>query len=81
MTLIRIWENDLMEDLRVGFLGAGGFATHTIYPALHFAPLVLKAICDMDVEKADRNAKKLEVVQTFMPTGIECTRMRIWKRL
>jgi len=47
-----------MEDLRVGFLGAGGFATHTIYPALHFAPLVLKAICDMDVEKADRNAKK-----------------------
>ena len=54
----RIWEDNLMEDLRVRFLGAGGFATHTIYPALHFAPLVLKAICDIDREKANRNARK-----------------------
>jgi len=47
-----------MEDLRIGFLGAGGFATHTIYPALHFAPLVLKAVCDIDQAKARRNAGK-----------------------
>ena len=33
-----------MENLKVGFIGAGGFATFTLYPALHFAPLELQAI-------------------------------------
>ena len=32
----------MMKNLRVGFLGAGGFASHTIYPALHFAPIALE---------------------------------------
>ena len=32
-----------MEPLRVGFIGAGGFARHTIYPALHLAPVALQA--------------------------------------
>ena len=48
----------MMENLRVGFLGAGGFASHTIYPALHFAPIALEAICDIDLSRANRNATK-----------------------
>ena len=47
-----------MEPLRVGFLGAGGFARHTIYPALHLAPVALQAICDMDEAKAKDAAGK-----------------------
>ena len=47
-----------MEPLRVGFIGAGGFARHTIYPALHLAPVALQAVCDMDEEKAKDAASK-----------------------
>ena len=47
-----------MEPLRVGFLGAGGFARHTIYPALHLAPVALQAVCDMDEAKAKDAAGK-----------------------
>ena len=47
-----------MEPLRIGFIGAGGFARHTIYPALHLAPVALQAVCDMDEEKAKDAAGK-----------------------
>ncbi|MYE91229.1 Gfo/Idh/MocA family oxidoreductase [Candidatus Poribacteria bacterium] len=47
-----------MEPLRVGFIGAGGFARHTIYPALHLAPIALQAVCDMDEAKAKDAAGK-----------------------
>ena len=33
-----------LKPLRTGFIGAGGFARHTLYPALHFAPIALQAI-------------------------------------
>ena len=32
-----------MEPLRVGFIGAGSFSTWAIYPALHLAPIDLRA--------------------------------------
>lgn len=41
-----------MEPLRVGFIGAGIFSTWAIYPALHLAPIDLRAVCDTDEEKA-----------------------------
>ena len=47
-----------MEPLRVGFIGAGGFARHTIYPALHLAPVALQAVCDVDEAKAKDAAGK-----------------------
>lgn len=47
-----------MEPLRIGFIGAGGFARHTIYPALHLAPVALQAVCDMDEAKAKDAAGK-----------------------
>ena len=47
-----------MEPLRIGFIGAGGFARHTIYPALHLAPVALQAVCDVDEAKAKDAAGK-----------------------
>ena len=47
-----------MEPLRIGFLGAGGFARHTIYPALHLAPVALQAVCDADENRAKAAAGK-----------------------
>ena len=41
-----------LKPLRAGFIGAGGFARHTLYPALHFAPIALQAICELDEERA-----------------------------
>lgn len=47
-----------MQPLRIGFIGAGGFARHTLYPALHFAPVELKAVCDINEERAKQVAGK-----------------------
>jgi len=41
-----------MEPLRLGFVGAGAMATYAIYPALHFAPIRLQAVCDVEEERA-----------------------------
>jgi predicted dehydrogenase len=41
-----------VEPLRVGFIGAGVFSTWAIYPALHLAPIDLRAVCDTEEAKA-----------------------------
>ncbi len=42
----------------VAFVGAGGHATNSLYPHLHKIPdLDLVAVCDLDREKAERNAR------------------------
>lgn len=46
-----------MEPLRLGFIGAGAMANFAIYPALHFAPIRLRAVCDLDEGKARRAAE------------------------
>lgn len=47
-----------MEPMRIGFIGAGGFARHTLYPALHLAPISLQAVCDLDEGRAKNAAEK-----------------------
>ena len=47
-----------LEPLRAGFIGAGGFAVSTLYPALHLAPIALQAICEVDEERAKNIAGK-----------------------
>ena len=47
-----------MQPLRLGFIGAGVMATWAIYPALHFAPLELIALCDLDEARARTAASK-----------------------
>lgn len=42
--------------LQVGCIGAGAMATWAILPALHFAPIRLVAVCDLDVERAKHAA-------------------------
>ncbi len=47
-----------MDPLRIGFIGGGGFARGTIYPALHLAPVALQAVCDVDENRAKSVAGK-----------------------
>jgi len=48
----------MSKMISVGFVGAGGHATVALYPQLHKVPdLDLVAVCDLDREKAERNAR------------------------
>ncbi len=43
---------------RLAFIGAGGFATGSLYPNIHLVPQIdLVAVCDIVREKAERNAR------------------------
>jgi len=48
----------MTEPLRLGFIGAGVMAAYAIYPALHFAPIALQAVCDLDEDRAKTIAAK-----------------------
>lgn len=47
-----------MTDLRLGIIGAGALSSRRIYPCLHYLPVQLAAVCDLDREKAEKNARK-----------------------
>jgi predicted dehydrogenase len=46
------------RDLRIGIIGAGRLSSSRIYPCLHSLPVELAAVCDLDVAKAERNARR-----------------------
>ena len=53
---IRVQKRHNMTPLRLGFIGAGVMATWAIYPALHFAPIELHGLCDLDAARAQHAA-------------------------
>lgn len=46
------------ETLKIGFIGTGEMATWSVLPALHFAPIELRAICDLNKDRAESAAVK-----------------------
>lgn len=51
--------------VRLGIIGAGGHATHQIYPCLSSLPVHLAAVCDLDESKAERNAQNFGADDAF----------------
>lgn len=47
-----------MSDPRLCVIGAGGLATNRIYPYLGAAGAQLVGVCDLDLAKAERNARR-----------------------
>jgi myo-inositol 2-dehydrogenase/D-chiro-inositol 1-dehydrogenase len=47
-----------MEPLRLGFIGAGEMAQWAIYLCLHFAPIKLVAVCDLEPHRAQTAAER-----------------------
>ncbi len=43
-----------MDKVRIGYIGAGNFTNHFVYPQLHRHPVELVAVCDLIEEKALR---------------------------
>lgn len=55
----------MTEKLKVGFIGCGNHATRNIYPALKSANIDLVATCDLDEEKARRNARQFGALRYY----------------
>lgn len=55
----------IVQPLRLGFIGAGDMATWAIYPALHFAPIELQAVCDLEETRAKTAAGKFGTGQWY----------------
>jgi predicted dehydrogenase len=61
------------EPVRLGFIGAGDMARFAVYPALHFAPIQLVAVCDLDAEKARQAAAKFGAGHSYTDSGSFCS--------
>lgn len=48
----------MSDDLRIGIVGAGHLATRRIYPYIGAAGAHLVGVCDLDAQKAERNARR-----------------------
>ena len=60
----------MIEKVKLGIVGAGGLSTQKIYPSLSYINEVeLVAVCDLDENKAKRNAQKFGAKHVF--TNIE----------
>src|SRR5687768_9051285 len=46
-----------MNEPRLCIVGAGALSTRRIYPYIGAAGAVLSGVCDLDAEKAERNAR------------------------
>ncbi len=68
---------------RLAFIGAGGFATSSIYPNIHKVPQIdLVAVCDLDETRAQRNARNFGAREVYtdaekmldeqQPDGVFC---------
>ena len=55
-----------MQSLRLGFIGAGEMAMWSVYPSLHFAPIRLEAVCDLDAGKAEIAAESESAMKDMM---------------
>ncbi len=47
-----------MSDLRICIVGAGGLSTKRIYPYIGAGGAELVGVCDLDADKAERNARR-----------------------
>lgn len=59
------YRRDYQRRLRVGVVGVGSHAYRNVLPALHFLPVTLVGLCDVDGELARRTAEEYGGVSVF----------------
>ena len=47
-----------IPKVKVGVIGCGRIASSRIFPSLRYTPATIKAVCDLDEEKAHDNARR-----------------------
>ena len=63
MTVTYQFEYD--RRLRCAFIGAGGHSYRNVYPALQYAPIDLRAICDVQLDRAQEYARAFGAPQAY----------------
>ncbi len=61
------FRGELLDEpvLRAGFIGCGSHAFRNVYPALSFAPVRLRAVCDLDPARARAFAEHFGVPASY----------------
>jgi predicted dehydrogenase len=50
--------SDATVPVRLGIIGAGALSSRRIYPCLHYLPVTLAAVCDLDRGRAEQMARR-----------------------
>lgn len=53
------------ERIPIAFIGAGGHSYRNVYPSFQYAPVDLRAICDIDQSRAEHYARMFGAQQTY----------------
>ena len=59
----------MARELRIGFIGCGQHASMYLLPALHYAPIQLVSVCDMNAERRERARRKFGAEADFEGIG------------
>jgi predicted dehydrogenase len=59
------YQREYEQRLRIGLVGVGGHAYRNILPALHYLPVELIALCDLNQDLLARTAKEYGVSKTY----------------
>lgn len=62
------YQRDFKRRLRVALVGVGSHAYRNILPAMHYLPVELKALCDLDLALAQRTAPEFGVTRCYGST-------------
>ena len=63
------YQRDFEQRLNVGVVGVGSHGYRNILPTLHYLPVRLKALCDRDLELAQRTAGEYGVQACYASTA------------
>lgn len=59
------YQFEYAERLTAGFIGAGGHSFRNVYPALQYAPIELKAVCDIALDRAEQYARAFGAERSY----------------
>ena len=63
------YQRDYENRLKVGYVGVGSHVYRNLLPALTYLPVELKAVCDIDLDRAERTAKQYGVDHVYADAG------------
>ncbi|MFN8662183.1 MAG: Gfo/Idh/MocA family oxidoreductase [Thermomicrobiales bacterium] len=63
------YQRDFEKKLRVGVVGLGGHAYRNVLPTLHYLPVDLAALCDVDAERLARTEAEYRTGAAFTDAG------------
>lgn len=63
------YQREYQERIRIGLVGVGGHAYRNILPALHYLPVELVALCDLNEDLLARTAREYGVTKTYPKAG------------